>query len=145
MTLIYKNKELLKLAEEKGLNLANIAQDMVLVCYKKGDLIIDYGESNQNYYLLKRGTLKVTECEPGSSSFGQPDTSNRRVRNVHYVSNEGHGFFGSIFDIHDGVHYTTIEAMDEKCEVYVLEKIKREQLKDTDMAKRIHQVLYMNE
>ena len=43
---------------------------MVLVSYKKGDLIIDYGESNQNYYLLKRGTLKVTECEPGSSSFG---------------------------------------------------------------------------
>ena len=46
MALINKNPELLKLADEKGLNLANLAQDMVLVSYKKGDLIIDYGESN---------------------------------------------------------------------------------------------------
>jgi CRP-like cAMP-binding protein len=102
MRLIMKNPSIVRTAEEHGINLANLAMDMVLVTYKKGDLIVDYGDMNHNFYILKKGTLKLTECEPGSSSFGQPSL-NRRVLNVHYVSEEGHSFFGNILDISDGV------------------------------------------
>ena len=35
--------------------------------------------------------------------------------------------------------------MDERCELYMLNKDKRESLKDGDMAKRIHTVLYMSD
>ena len=70
MRLIMKNTSIVKTAEEHGINLANLATDMVLMTYKKGELIIDYGDTNNNFYILKKGTLKLTECEPGSSSFG---------------------------------------------------------------------------
>ena len=35
--------------------------------------------------------------------------------------------------------------MDERCELFMLSKENRERLKDTDMAKRIHSVLYMTD
>ena len=35
--------------------------------------------------------------------------------------------------------------MDERCELYVLDSVKREKLKDKDMAKMIHNVLYMSQ
>ena len=89
MRLIMKNPAIVRTAEEHGINLANLATDMVLMTYKKGDIIIDYGDTNNNFYILKKGTLKLTECEPGSSSFGQPCLNSKRILNVHYVSEEG--------------------------------------------------------
>ena len=35
--------------------------------------------------------------------------------------------------------------MDERCELYVLDSTKREKLKDKDMAKMIHNALYMSQ
>lgn len=101
MRLFLKNTSILKTAEEHSINLVNLASEMILMTYKKGDIIVDYGDTSNNFYILKKGTLKLTECEPGSSSFGQP-SMNRRVRNVHYVSEEGHSFFGNLLDISDG-------------------------------------------
>ena len=42
---------------------------------------------------------------------------------------------GEIFDINNEDSKISIEALDEQCELYMLENYKRERLRDKDMAK----------
>lgn len=141
MRLLQKNDRILKAGVE-GLNLVNLAGEMLLVTFKKGDMIVEYGELNQNFYILKKGTLKITEYTPDSSPYEQD--LEQKISKVRYVSEEGHTFFGEVAEISTELPRASIEAMDERCELYMLEASKREQLKDNDMAKTIHQVLYMS-
>lgn len=60
-----------------------------------------------------------------------------------YVSEEGRAFFGEIYEVNEAPQQASVEAMDEKCELYMLESTKREKLRDNDMAKMIHAVLNM--
>ena len=62
---------------------------------------------------------------------------------MRYVSDEGQSFFGDIYDMKTLHVNASIEAMDEKCELYMLDSSKRAKLKDNDMAKRIHEILNM--
>lgn len=68
MRLFQKNARILK-AGEAGLNLANLAGEMELVTFKKGDMIIEYGDLNQPFYILQKGTLKITEYDPDSNPY----------------------------------------------------------------------------
>lgn len=51
MRLLLKNPGIVK-AGNNGLNLVNLAGDMELVTFKKGEMIIEYGDLNPNFYIL---------------------------------------------------------------------------------------------
>lgn len=93
--LLQKNERILA-ASAQGLNLANLAGEMLLVTFKKGDMIIDYGELNDNFYILKKGTLKITEYDPDTNPYDQQ--MDQKITQVTYVSEEGHTFCGDIYD-----------------------------------------------
>lgn len=142
MRLLLKNPGIVK-AGNNGLNLVNLAGDMELVTFKKGEMIIEYGDLNPNFYILQKGTLKITEYE--SSKMQNDQEFDPKVIQVRYVSEEGQSFFGDIWDRKETCQPASIEAMDEKCELYMLEGSKREALKESDMAKMIHRVLNMSD
>lgn len=153
MRLLQKNPRILD-AGADGLNLVNLAGDMRLVTFKKGDMIVDYGDQNDNFYILKKGTLKITEYDPNSNPLQFYDDDHQvpadhhhhqKITQVRYVSEEGHTFFGDLFDVGGSLQQSSIEAMDERCELYMLDSAKREKLKDRDMAKMIHNALYMSQ
>lgn len=43
---------------------------MQIVAYKKGDMIIEKDERNNNFFILKKGTLKITEYESETNEDG---------------------------------------------------------------------------
>lgn len=142
MRLLLKSPAIVKVGNG-GLNLVNIAGEMELVTFRKGDMIVDLGDLNNNFYILQKGTLKITEYEVDESP-SDPE-HDRTINRVHYVSEEGHSFFGDIWDVKGATQSASVEAMDERCELYMLEGSKREALKENDMAKMIHKVLNMPE
>ena len=95
MRLLLKNERILE-ARADGLNLVNLAADMRLMTFKKGDMIFEYGDMNDNFYILKKGTLKITEYERESNPYDVP--IDQKIAHVRYVSEEGQSFFGDILD-----------------------------------------------
>lgn len=81
---------------------------------------------NQNYYVLKKGILKVTEYDPNTNPY-ETNLDNKVVK-VGYVSQEGHGFLGDITNINNSLQPTSVQAIDEDVELYMLTSAKREKI-----------------
>ena len=115
MALLQKNPQIKRQTEEE---LRKLATDMKPIKFRKGDVIIRYGEVCENHFILSRGKIKITEYEPGTSP-ADVDLEDKIVTEK-FVSEEGQGF-GKLA-IASGKPYTaTIEAVDNACELYIIE------------------------
>jgi len=115
MALLQKNPQIKRQTDEE---LRKLATDMKPIKFRKGDVIIRYGEVCENHFILSRGKIKITEYEPGTSP-ADVDLEDKIVTEK-FVSEEGQGF-GKLA-IASGKPYTaTIEAVDNACELYIIE------------------------
>jgi len=115
MALLQKNPQIKRQTEEE---LRKLATDMKPIKFRKGDVIIRYGEVCENHFILSRGKIKITEYEPGTSP-ADVDLEDKIVTEK-FVSEEGQGF-GKLAIASDKPYTATIEAVDNACELYIIE------------------------
>lgn len=87
MALLQKNPQIKRQTDEE---LRKLATDMKPIKFRKGDVIIRYGEVCENHFILSRGKIKITEYEPGTSP-ADVDLEDKIVTEK-FVSEEGQGF-----------------------------------------------------
>ena len=93
----------------KNLNdqeLAKLAAAMKPERYKKGQVIIKYGDVGQHYYILSRGSVKVTVYKPGTPS-DDPQLQNKILLTKDLGSGSG---FGELALLYNDKRSATIEA-----------------------------------
>ena len=67
-----------------------IATEMKTVRFKRGELIVKYGQLCHNYFVLSKGKIKIIEYEPGTSPHDAGLENKISVEK--FVSEEGYGF-----------------------------------------------------
>lgn len=115
MALLQKNRQIKRQTDEE---LRKLAADMKPIKFRKGDVIIRYGEVCENHFILSKGKIKITEYEQGTSP-ADADLEDKIVTEK-FVSEEGQGF-GKLAIASDKPYTATIEAVDNTCEFYIIE------------------------
>ena len=63
---------------------------MKAVRFRRGELIVKYGQLCHNYFILSKGKIKIIEYEPGTSPHDAGLENKISVEK--FVSEEGYGF-----------------------------------------------------
>lgn len=122
-----------------------LASETSTACFNKNDRIVRFGDISPNYFILRKGKIKVTEYEAGADP-SDPNLEDR-VALVKYISTEGHGFGEeSVKDF--APLQATIDAM-ERSEFYVLDgflinEILTKESHERKSSNKSHQRLYNN-
>jgi hypothetical protein len=114
LQLLQKNSFIRDLGQD---NMMKLAAEMQKVVYQKNEQIVRFGDISQNYYILHKGKIKVTEYEPSTSPHDL-DLENK-ITLVKYINKEGHGFGEDSIKNFTPLK-ASIDAMDH-CEFYILD------------------------
>jgi len=111
--------------------------------YSKNDYIIQYGQKDcRNYYVLAKGSVKVTVYKQGSDPFDDKLESSRTM--IKYMC-EGQGF-GELGILNNVPRSASVVAVDTNCEVYSLDaKIFKKIINGTNYEKKIKLANLLNQ
>lgn len=86
-----------------------IADAMFLKTYKKGEIIIRYGELGEEYYVLKEGSIDVFVYKDGTKA-NDPDLESKIIRTKNLPAGVG---FGELALLYNDKRTATIKASED--------------------------------
>ena len=86
-----------------------IADAMFLKTFKKGDVIIRYGEMGEEYYVLKEGTIDVIVYKEGTKA-NDPELDSKIIRTKNLPAGVG---FGELALLYNDKRTATIRAAED--------------------------------